>query len=117
VAVVQDDKQHVLQHKAPRNLVIAVDASKTGEKLCRWTLDNIARAGDQLHALHVLPTMSRPHGLQSYAEALLAPLKTPSELELQEQQHRKHAKLEQRLHALMPKDGAQCSQLFGFPDS
>lgn len=106
--ILQDRKhQHLQRNTTSRNFVIAVDASKTGEKLCIWTLKNIARAGDRLHALHVLPTMSRPHGLQAYAEALLGPHTTPSEAELQQLQHRKHTKLGQRLHALMPTDGAQ----------
>ena len=104
----QDRKhQHVQQNQTPRNLVVAVDASTTGEKLCTWTLHNIARAGDRVHALHVLPTMSRPHNLQAYAEALLGPQTTgPSDADLQQLQHRKHTKLGQRLHALMPTDGA-----------
>jgi hypothetical protein len=99
------DRKHVQQSGTSRNFVLAVDASTTGEKLCRWALDNVARPGDRLHALHVLPTMSRPHGLQAYAEALLGPQLSPSEAELQQLQHRKHTKLGQRLHALMPTDG------------
>ena len=104
----QDRKhQHVQQNETPRDLVVAVDASTTGEKLCTWTLNNIARPGDRVHALHVLPTMSRTHNLQAYAEALLGPplQAPPSGAHLQQLQHRKHTKLGQRLHALMPSDG------------
>lgn len=41
-----------------RRLMLAVDESHASEKTLDWTLDNIYKAGDEVHVLHVIPSQT-----------------------------------------------------------
>jgi hypothetical protein len=104
---VQDSKQH-LDASATRNLVVAVDASRTAGKLVKWTLENVAKAGDSIMVLHVLPSAHRStEGIQVYADALLGIQPRISYADIQARQQEKHAALEQFITELAPEDGAR----------
>mmetsp|Transcript_7020 Transcript_7020/g.18002 ORF Transcript_7020/g.18002 Transcript_7020/m.18002 type:complete len:415 (-) Transcript_7020:187-1431(-) len=40
-----------------RNLAVAIDNSSLSEKSLKWTLDNVYRAGDTVHVMHVVPPL------------------------------------------------------------
>lgn len=104
--ILQDSSQHV-EASAHRNLVVAVDASKTAEKLVKWTLEHVARPGDKVLVLHVMPSEEKSsEGIKAYADALLGFQPRLSPTEVQRRQQSKHEALQQFVHTLEPADGS-----------
>lgn len=42
-----------------RKILVAVDESKASDKTFKWALDNVYRAGDAMHLIHVIPPGQR----------------------------------------------------------
>lgn len=101
----QDSDQH-LAVADNRNIVLAVDTSESSEKMADWTIRNITRPGDHVHALHVIPAIPTTPVYQVYAEGIVSVLPGPSEDDVQERRAQLHAELGGRLQALVPADGA-----------
>lgn len=102
----QESKQH-LEAAVNRNIVVAVDTSAKSEKMVDWTIRNITRPGDHVHALHVIPAIPTTPVFQMYAEGIVSVLPGPSDDDVEERRTQLHADLGNRLQALLPAEGAQ----------
>eukprot|EP00892_Ulva_mutabilis_P010199 jgi/Ulvmu1/7551/UM037_0095.1 len=89
-----------------RNIVLAVDTSARSEKMADWTIQNVTRPGDHVHALHVIPAIPSTPVYQVYAEGMVSVLPGPSDEDVEAHRARLHADLETRLNALLPADGS-----------
>lgn len=101
----QQSKQH-LEAADTRNIVLAVDTSAKSEKMADWTIKHVARAGDHVHALHVIPAIPTTPVYQVYSEGMVTVLPGPGEEDVEAHRAQLHADLESRLKALLPSDGA-----------
>lgn len=101
----QESKQH-LKATDTRNIVLAVDVSAKSERMADWTIRNITRPGDHVHALHVIPAIPSTPVYQVYAEGMVSVLPGPSDEDVEAHRAQLHADLETRMKALLPPDGA-----------
>lgn len=109
----QESKQH-LEPAVNRNIVVAVDTSAKSEKMVDWTIRNIARPGDHVHALHVIPAIPTTPVYQMYAEGIVSILPGPTAEDVEERRKQLHTDLGNRLTALLPADGVQTPARLGF---
>lgn len=101
----QEQPQHI-SSAGTRNIAIAVDSSFESERIAAWTAENVARHGDVVHALHVVPAMLPRPSYRAYGDGMIVSAPAPNMAELHARQEDMRADLTRRFQHLFEHYGA-----------